>query len=411
MKLYFHNPGHFELQAMLTFGVSAKNHSSPIGQFGTGFKYAVAIILRHGGSIDVRTVEPETGKQQHYAFRIDKRSIRGKDFDMVVVSVMDGESHQLVDAGFTTHLGVNWEPWMAFRELYSNAMDEHGGVATEYPEGEKTIIEVQCDPVLHAYHNRGDYFIDGTPVYVDKRWGVEVYPGPGKQLYFRGIAVAPVGDPESTYRYNVLSRVDLSEERTARYRSQLIDPITRALQECTDAELLSCLREDDGPCMEGRLHFNPYADESTEFLRVCKAAVKELHTSIHAGYVNESIARVVKVARDRAADYLPYAPTAIECASLKKALAFLARLDIDFGDTEIVPVQDMRKISDMLSRVQQARIYIDRAAFDTGTKALAAELLWCWSILQPQGDDNATNTTCLINKLISIGEAMGGEPL
>lgn len=54
-KLYFLNNGEFDVSAMLTFGVSAKESDNPIGQFGTGFKYAIAIILRLGGSISVAT--------------------------------------------------------------------------------------------------------------------------------------------------------------------------------------------------------------------------------------------------------------------------------------------------------------------------------------------------------------------
>jgi len=46
--IVFGNDGGLDLQAAMTFGVSAKETNNPFGQFGTGLKYAVAILLRTG---------------------------------------------------------------------------------------------------------------------------------------------------------------------------------------------------------------------------------------------------------------------------------------------------------------------------------------------------------------------------
>ena len=116
-KLYFCNSGEFNPTAMLTFGVSAKEKENSIGKFGTGFKYAVAVILREGGSIKVKSFDKE------YIFTTKKETIRGKEFDVVYMNDQN--------AGFTTHFGTNWEPWMAFRELYCNMLDEEGIMLNE----------------------------------------------------------------------------------------------------------------------------------------------------------------------------------------------------------------------------------------------------------------------------------------
>lgn len=96
-KLYFMNNSEFDISAMLTFGVSAKESDDPIGYFGTGFKYAVAIVLRLGGEFKVTTNSNE------YVFTAEKKIIRGKEFQIVMCNGRE--------VGFTTHLGAKWLPW------------------------------------------------------------------------------------------------------------------------------------------------------------------------------------------------------------------------------------------------------------------------------------------------------------
>ena len=51
--LIFSNPGELDIRALYTFGVSAKVGEEPFGLFGTGFKYAAAILLRQHQSLRV----------------------------------------------------------------------------------------------------------------------------------------------------------------------------------------------------------------------------------------------------------------------------------------------------------------------------------------------------------------------
>jgi hypothetical protein len=45
-SLVFRTPGVLDLRALTTFGMSSKpNSTSPIGIFGTGLKYAVAVMV------------------------------------------------------------------------------------------------------------------------------------------------------------------------------------------------------------------------------------------------------------------------------------------------------------------------------------------------------------------------------
>ena len=70
--------------------------------FGTGLKYAIAIILRHGElSLYFRRVNK-------YSFNTAKETIRDKEFDIIYMNE--------VPLSFTTEQGKTWEMWQAVRD-------------------------------------------------------------------------------------------------------------------------------------------------------------------------------------------------------------------------------------------------------------------------------------------------------
>ena len=46
----FRTPGLIPIEAFTSTGVNVKIHDNPIGHFGTGLKYAVAVLLREAGA-------------------------------------------------------------------------------------------------------------------------------------------------------------------------------------------------------------------------------------------------------------------------------------------------------------------------------------------------------------------------
>ena len=115
-KVYFSNNEELDPISITTFGINAKNNDSAIGYFGTGLKYAIAIILREGCKIAINSCG------NSYKFSLKEQTIRGKSFSVIC---MNGNP-----LGFTTELGKNWELWMAYRELHCNTLDE-GGTITD----------------------------------------------------------------------------------------------------------------------------------------------------------------------------------------------------------------------------------------------------------------------------------------
>lgn len=141
--IIFSNPGLIDIRALTTLGINAKENPSAIGYFGSGAKYAIACILRWGGSI---TIYRGT---ERYSFTTVEHETRGKKFSIVC---MNGN-----ELGFVTDYGKNWQPWQVYRELWTNAMDEAGAV-TEISTDDLipgmedfTTVVVDCDEITKAH--------------------------------------------------------------------------------------------------------------------------------------------------------------------------------------------------------------------------------------------------------------------
>lgn len=195
-------PGIIPLEALTTVGVSAKLSDDAIGEFGTGFKYAVAGILRRGGSV---TIVTDGGR---YDFSLEPLTIRGSTFNRVLLNG--------VPTGFTAELGKKWQPEMLFRELHSNTLDE-GGTSYEAlsPRGEGSHIIVDLEDYTKAFHTRHEMFLDTKSLTVIAH-GSEgtIYEGASRHIYYRGIKVYT---HDCTYPFTLdKAQADLTEDRTLR---------------------------------------------------------------------------------------------------------------------------------------------------------------------------------------------------
>lgn len=157
----FENPGEIDPLMIQTFGVSVKETDHPIGFFGTGLKYALAILLRTGHKVIL-----QSGLNQH-EFAVSERTIRGTPFRLVT---MDD-----APLGFTDQLGKTWEVWMAYRELYCNTKDENGSVDTAeaMPEPAENVTRfiVEGDEFLTQHRNREIFLLEGEPSLPDRGQG------------------------------------------------------------------------------------------------------------------------------------------------------------------------------------------------------------------------------------------------
>lgn len=170
----FLTPSALPIEAATTMGVSVKEGEGAIGKFGTGLKYAIAGILRLGGSV-VAWIEG-----QRHEFTAKNATIRGKEFRIVHCND--------VPCGFTTELGKHWEPWQLFRELASNTLDEGGewvrGLSAH--DSAMTVIQVACREVEDAERNEKVFIAAGKPL-VTSFAGATIHEGLSQHYYYRGI--------------------------------------------------------------------------------------------------------------------------------------------------------------------------------------------------------------------------------
>lgn len=250
-KVHFITPTDLPLDAFTNFGINHKpNTDSPIGYFGTGLKYVVAIVVRHGGTVTLNTPKGE------FVFYGSDLDFRGKTFTGLRMKRRSGfaSKWRYEQMPFTTDLGKNWHLWQAFRELLSNTIDENGVVTDNdyFEHGWSTFsrITVDCKDFerwtwsnyeAEVYWNRDER---GAPDRVCD--GLEIWDRPSKYVYYKGIRVFDLPDTAPARRtYNFTTKIELSEDRTVRNQYVMQQAIIDAIDEMDPRTVAEILRKDD----------------------------------------------------------------------------------------------------------------------------------------------------------------------
>ena len=144
------NKGEMELEAITLMGATSKDgDSSKIGFFGSGNKYAITCLLRHNIGLIIYSGLKE------YLIGQEPVIFRGQEYSRVLVNGLP--------TSLTTRMGPAWEPWMAIREFYCNAVDEglitFGAVSEiQGPSEGETVIYVEVTPEIQNFiDNKGKY--------------------------------------------------------------------------------------------------------------------------------------------------------------------------------------------------------------------------------------------------------------
>jgi hypothetical protein len=251
MSIVFTTPGLIPLEAFTVFGANAKpNTNNPIGFFGTGLKYAIAVCLRMGQEVILYR------GHKKYTFYVKQDKFRDREFGFVnmktqtwLPAVLQFGRGGHTKLPFTTELGKTWELWQAFREFETNTRDENG--TTELwkddrynnfercgrIDEEHTFIVVNGERFADEYHDRNRTFLEGGDT-VRQDEAIQIIDRPSKHIYYRGMRVMDLKE-ETEYTYNFLKHVDLTEDRTAKYPFMLESDIcdylmTRAPREVVE---------------------------------------------------------------------------------------------------------------------------------------------------------------------------------
>ncbi len=400
--LHFITPGQLDTRAITVFGLSAKEGENPIGYFGTGLKYAIAVLVRAGAEITINA------NGEIYTFGVKDDTFRNKEFQ----SISMHSSIKDYDLPFTTELGQNWEMWQAFRELYCNTLDERGVVRESsghfvLPNWDiKTIITVSHKEFYDAYMNRGKYFIDQNrpPIVIEQM--MDMYEGESEYMFYRGIRVGDLHF-KSLYTYNYKFAMELTEDRTVKYNFVWDTPISGLICfSAKDKELIhKCVTAPEGT-MEQRLTYGVSQPVSTEFMEVMAPLSKDF-----SGTVNHTARSLYEYhARKKIGKHDSISLTGIEQTMLDRSMQACRALGTNPDGVPIVVTKSLG--NNVLGLSANGMVFISKLAFDQGTKMVAGtlyeELLHHETRMM---DMTRTLQNFLINKVMTLYEESTGEPM
>lgn len=265
----FKTPGLIDIRAFIVMGLSSKPGSdSPIGKFGTGLKMAIAVLVRN----DIKVVlwigrTKYTFKKYAIKFRGLETTQIKMEKEVHGIRKILSKSYELLP--FTTELGKYWELWQAFRELESNTRDEQGqtflysdsdeGWETALKAGpEETKIIVSGEKFVQEYLDREKTFLpDGLTLKDESSGDLQIIDRPSKHIYWRGIRVYDLPkDKPSLLTYNVLSDIELTEDRTAKDTWNIDWTIKRHVVALEDKELVTKVVEAPKESYEGSFDYD-----------------------------------------------------------------------------------------------------------------------------------------------------------
>lgn len=384
----FQNDGILDPVSIVTFGVNAKDSDNPIGYFGTGLKYAIAVLLREDCHIEIKA----GGKQ--FQFSKQQNSIRGKSFDLVC---MNKEP-----IGFTTELGKNWDVWQAFRELYCNALDEFGniidGIAEHKPH--QTTVTVKGNKFYRCYEERESIYITGKP-YI--RGGItNIHLGSNPYVFYKGVRISELRKP-SIYTYNITSNIQITEDRTAMFEYQIMDRLVDCALSCDDPDVIENIILAGKNHYESMLNFKDRRATPTDtFLDTAQRL--RLHIKL-----NESVIDVLSSYR-RLPEPEEFILNDVQKMQLKKAAKFCSLIGYRV-DTYPIKVTSQLK-GGLMGLAEKDTIFLSSDAFGFGTKYIASTLIEEYLHLHTgYGDCTRELQNHMFNDIVSLGERVVGEPI
>lgn len=406
--IVFQNKGEIDIRAIKTFGVNSKdNKESAIGYFGTGLKYAIAILLRAGAHISI------ISGCDVYKFTTEQTKIRNDHFD--IVRMNDEE------LGFTTELGKEWEIWMAFREIYSNMLDEDGEAKAmtflSDPKPDKTYVIVdRCKEFENCFRDKHDYFMsaDNVPEYE----GTEVsfhtktdYREKG-HIFYKGVRVVQTR-LQSLYDYQYHTGLTLTEDRTVKEGWDVQYHLAGEVLRCTDKAIIKKFIMAEPDTFESLLNYTyntgSVRDTFLDVVQECRTRYKDIG-------VNPTAIKLLQQKRP-ANDPMPKHSiplSTIHEQQLTKAITFCKDvLELDLDAFELIVCKDLGKTG-VYGRadIEKGIMYLSKQCFDEGTKRVATALLEEYTHCAHEVmDETPQQKWVYLNQILSLGEKIQGEPL
>ena len=357
----FENPGTLDFRSLTIMGLNAKENKNPIGYFGTGFKYAIAIAIHNDCDVII-----QNGMGADQVVKQVKQEFRGKEY----TSLWLGDK----ELPFTTELGKNWSLWQAYREFKGNCDDEGGkiwlGTSIPVRENDKTRVIISGGDFLEVYEERDKYFWnEATATMLDENNSRSIN-NPGC-LFYRGIKVGETMK-DTNYSYNIVDRtVELSEDRTLTYygEHQICHKLSSLIAASEDEALIEefiCSRK--GEQFERLNSALMLTDGDSTFNKVV-AKIYDTQPEKLQDHLLESMRK--KMGREVSYLSLPLTPLDIE--ERDKALALIEPLGFNLQKVKIIWKADIGE--DLLGCAIRNEVYIGKRCFEDGARVIAATLI------------------------------------
>lgn len=376
-----------------TFGINAKDNDNAIGFFGTGLKYAIAVILREGCEIVIRS------GGYVFEFNTVDKTIRDKCFKVIHMNGMP--------LGFTTELGKNWKMWQAFRELYCNALDEGGDVQSgtiafcDNHDSESTVVAVSGEKFHDIYESKNNIVLESSPFI--KTDACDIHHGESGYIYYKGVRIYD-GFARSMFTYNIKSNLDITEDRTARYEHQMRYKIVTAIAKSVDVKFIqSVICPVKNSFEHGILDYDEVqGTPSDTFLDVAESLRLSKDLNISVLRLLAKHRRIPEPERIELTD--------VQQKMLSRAISFCCTIGYKVDVYPIIVSAELR--GGIHGMADGNIIYIAKDTFGHGTKYLAATLIEEYlHIYTGHADETRQLQNYLFNEIVSLGERIIGEPV
>lgn len=405
--IVFQNPGMLDPRLITTLGVNVKDtaNGSPFGHFGTGLKYAIAVLLR-----EKQRIEIWNGDGEAYSFRTTKEELRGKEFEFIsmLTKVSDWVGEQKL--GFTTELGKNWTIENAYRELHCNCRDEGGIGGIEIEEtymGPNSVVIVVYGEEFHQVHlGRDKFLLSPSRIKVCEDLGIEVYAGGSDQIFYKGVAVCKLST-RSENLYNFTNPIALTEDRTAKHETWLHGDIAALL---ISSEKVPAFTFDSlahaGSFEQMMLDFS-YRDFGKRGKELAFAMLRSNPLNMNKSLVS----RLIETSEpDDQVRYTKFQVDEGQAAKLKAAVEFCCGIGFEVTRYEIEPVLDLGE--NVLAKADRklSTIFLTRRVLDMSENEISATLIeefvhLNWGV----GDETRMMQDRLFREIVRLGGIIRGK--
>jgi hypothetical protein len=237
--LLIENKGELDISSLILLGASTKRDSNNmIGFFGSGNKYAIATLIKHGIKFAIYSGE------EKIEISTEDIDFRGVKFKKIIIGGRE--------TSLTTDMGPQWQPWMAIREWVSNSIDEGGYnliYETETVQGREghTRFYVEHHPLIDdIISNWNSYFSfeREDSLYTEKQGKIFPQTDPDNNviLYRKGIRCWFDKGAKSLFEYDCVD-FEINESRLVDSLFNAEYKVAKMLNRCTSIQVASTILE------------------------------------------------------------------------------------------------------------------------------------------------------------------------